>query len=53
MIYLKIIKVFIKNKVEIELVPDGSQTEKIYKPYTIYDITVIENLNGDHKHDNK
>lgn len=43
----KIIKTEYRDPTEIETVADGSQTEIIYKPYTIYDITVIENLKGE------
>lgn len=42
----KIIKTDYRDPSEIELTPDGSQMKKVYKPYTIYDITVIENLKG-------
>ena len=35
-----------KNPVEVELTADGSETMTIYDPYTIYNITVIENIKG-------
>lgn len=35
-----------RHPVEIELNADGSRTKTIYSPYTIYNITVIENIKG-------
>lgn len=43
----KVIKTEYRNPMEVELTPDGSKTKVIYEPYTIYDITVIENLKGE------
>ena len=36
-----------RNPVSIETVADGSLTKTLYDPYTIYDVTVIENIKGE------
>ena len=36
-----------RNPVEVETVADGSQKMTLYNPYTIYNVTVIENIKGD------
>ena len=43
----KVLTTEYRNPTEVELTPDGSETKIIYEPYTIYDITVIENLKGE------
>ena len=43
----KIIGTDYREPIEIEITPDGSVTETIYKPYTLYDISVIENIKGE------
>lgn len=43
----KVIKTDYRDPIEREITADGSETKLIYKPYTIYDITVIENLKGE------
>lgn len=36
-----------RNSVTLETVADGSLTKTLYDPYTIYDVTVIENIKGE------
>lgn len=36
-----------RNPINIETVADGSITKTVYEPYTIYDVTVIENIKGE------
>lgn len=43
----KIIGTDYRNPIEREITPDGSVTETIYEPYTLYDISVIENIKGE------
>lgn len=40
----KILRTEYKNPVEIEITANGEKKEMVYDPYTVYEITVIENI---------
>jgi len=41
-----IVRTEYRHPVEVPDSPDGSRTKIVYDPYTIYDVTVIENIRG-------
>lgn len=43
----KVSKTIYKNPINIEITADGKETKTVYDPYTIYEITVIDNIKGE------
>lgn len=42
----KVLRTEYKNPIEVEISADGKETKTIYSPYTIYEITIIDNIKG-------
>lgn len=43
----KILRTEYKNPVEVKITADGKKNKIVYDPYTIYEITIIDNIKGE------